>query len=135
MVSFNALAVIALGSITSAATITTTNYATYPSVAHTASINGFADRIYADLPSCAQPCVKEDTGITPCPYWDTGCLCVMQNWDDRVANCVASACSGAQVATVTSLVTSLCSSAGVPSPYWFVGTAASNSLVTAAAAA
>ena len=52
-------------------------YTIYPSVAKTASINGFADRIYDQLPECAKPCMFQNTGVTPCPYWDTGCLCIM----------------------------------------------------------
>ncbi|KAG2731018.1 hypothetical protein G9P44_006167 [Scheffersomyces stipitis] len=64
--------------ITEAPTTSTDNpYTQYPSVPKTASINGFADRIYDDLPACAQPCMFQNTGITPCPYWDTGCSCVM----------------------------------------------------------
>ncbi|WEJ97771.1 hypothetical protein PSN45_005332 [Yamadazyma tenuis] len=121
-----AAATIALGAST------TNPYATFPSVPHTASINGFADRIYADLPSCAQACVKQDTGITPCPYWDTGCLCVITNWSGEVADCVASACAGSEVGTFTSLATSLCSSAGVPSPYLFLPDSASAALISAA---
>ena len=33
-------------------------YATFPSVPKTATINGFADRIYALLPECARDCVR-----------------------------------------------------------------------------
>lgn len=109
-------------------------YATYPLVAHTASINGFADKIYGSLPSCAQPCVKEDTGSTPCPYWDTGCLCVMQNWAGEVADCIAENCKGKEVETATNLATSLCSSAGVWSPYWMIPSSASEALAKAAKA-
>ncbi|CCE86129.1 Piso0_005779 [Millerozyma farinosa CBS 7064] len=109
-------------------------YATYPSVAHTASINGFADKIYGSLPSCAHPCVKEDTGSTPCPYWDAGCLCVMQNWAGEVANCIAENCKGKEVETATNLATSICSSAGVWSPYWMIPSSASEALAKAAKA-
>lgn len=109
-------------------------YATYPLVAHTASINGFADKIYGSLPSCAQPCVKEDTGSTPCPYWDTGCLCVMQNWSGEVADCIAENCKGKEVEIATSLATSLCSNAGVWSPYWMIPSSASEALAKAAEA-
>lgn len=114
------------------AAIANAAYDTYPSVAHTASINGFADKIYADLPSCAQACVKEDTGSTPCPYWDTGCLCVMSVWGNEVAECIASACSGNDVVAATSLGQSICSSAGAGS--WFLA-ATDVALLEAAASA
>lgn len=88
------------------------NWSTYPHVPQTASINGFADRIYADLPTCAQQCVKFDTDNTPCPYWDTGCLCVMPQWSGEVASCIADKCSGDQVSSATYLAVSICTSAG-----------------------
>lgn len=139
MVSFTSIALLAIASIASAApapaptTVTTGNWETYPPVPRTATYNGFADRIYDDIPECARDCVASDTSMTPCPYWDTGCLCVMTSFGDVVANCVAQACAGDQVATVTSLASSACSVAGVPSPYWFVGAAAADALETAAA--
>ncbi|CAH6722417.1 hypothetical protein CLIB1444_09S03114 [[Candida] jaroonii] len=137
MVSIKSLSVLAFSAVTLGATTTSTygDYATYPAVPKTASINGFADPIYTKLPDCAQACVQEDTGITPCPYWDTGCLCVMQNWGGKVADCVASACRGDNVKSVTSLATSLCSSVGAPSPYWFIPATASEALVVAVTAA
>ncbi|CUM53038.1 uncharacterized protein AC631_05699 [Debaryomyces fabryi] len=110
-------------------------YATYPTVVRTASINGFADKLYDQLPECAKPCVEEDTGITPCPYWDPGCLCVMSNWGGEVAECIAENCQGSEVSTATSLANSVCSSAGVPSPYWYLPASASADLLSAAAAA
>lgn len=126
---FPAASILAL---VSAAT-TTNPYATYPSVAHTASINGFADPIYGDLPSCAQPCVEESTSSTPCPYWDTGCLCVMTTWASDVADCIAENCSGDDVVVATSLAISACSAAGVWDPYWIIDASASASLSSAAA--
>ncbi|CCE86130.1 Piso0_005780 [Millerozyma farinosa CBS 7064] len=92
--------------------IVANNWATYPQVPKTASINGFADPIYGKLPDCAQPCVKKGTGNTPCPYWDTGCFCVMPQWSGQVAECIASQCKGEEVSSATSLAVSLCSSAG-----------------------
>lgn len=138
MVSIKRFSALILGSVAIAAPTTTTidtdgNWSTYPEVPKTASINGFADPIYTYLPACAKPCVEEDTDITPCPYWDTGCLCVMPNWGGEVADCVASACEGSNVAVMTNLATSICSSAGVPSPYWFIPASASSALVEAAA--
>ena len=41
------------------------------------------------LPECAKECVKQSTSSTPCPYWDTGCLCVMPQFAGAVGNCVA----------------------------------------------
>ena len=68
-------------SITEAPTTTAEDnpYTIYPSVAKTASINGFADRIYDQLPECAKPCMFQNTGVTPCPYWDTGCCVLCQH--------------------------------------------------------
>lgn len=138
MVSIRKVSVFLFGSMAMAAPATTTfdtdnNWSTYPEVPKTASINGFADPIYTHLPECAKSCVAEDTGVTPCPYWDTGCLCVMSNWGGEVADCVASACVGNDVEVMTLLATSICSSAGVPSPYWFIPASASSALVEAEA--
>lgn len=88
------------------------NWETYPAVPKTASINGFADPIYSKLPDCAKDCVKASTGNTPCPYWDTGCLCVMPQWSGLVAQCIAEECSDKAVVSATSLAYSLCSSVG-----------------------
>lgn len=88
------------------------NWDTYPQVPKTASINGFADPIIDDLPECARDCVKVSTGNTPCPYWDTGCLCVMPQWSGQVAQCIADGCKGNDVQSATSLAYSLCSSVG-----------------------
>ncbi|CUM57861.1 unnamed protein product [Debaryomyces tyrocola] len=92
--------------------VSASNWATYPSVPKTASINGFADPIYTKLPDCAQDCVDIDTDNTPCPYWDTGCFCVMPQWAGQVAECFVSKCEGKEVASATSLAVSLCSSVG-----------------------
>lgn len=110
------------------------NWSTYPSVAKTASINGFADRIYDLVPQCAQECLKESTGSTPCPYWDTGCLCIMPQFAGAIGNCVAENCQGQNVVQFESLATSLCSSAGVWEPYWMPPASVTTALSTAAAA-
>ncbi|CUM56031.1 unnamed protein product [Debaryomyces tyrocola] len=132
MLSVNLLATAVVGFY--ASSINAADYETYPTVAHTASINGFADKIYDRLPECAKPCVQQDTGSTPCPYWDPGCLCVMSNWGGPVAECIAENCQGDNVVTATSLATSICSSAGVPSPFWFIPASASADLLEAAEA-
>ncbi|KAM9923150.1 hypothetical protein OXX59_005348, partial [Metschnikowia pulcherrima] len=108
-------------------------YDTYPSVAKTASINGFADKIYDQLPSCAQSCVRESTSSTPCPYWDTGCLCVISTFASNVADCIAENCQGSDVQSAESLATSICSSAGVDAPYWYIDSSASSALAAAGA--
>ncbi|CAI5757515.1 unnamed protein product [Candida verbasci] len=108
------------------------NWSTYPSVAKTASINGFADKIYDQLPDCAKPCMFADTSKTPCPYWDTGCLCVIPNFVAAVADCVAQRCKGKDVEKMRSLATSECSEAGVWTPYWIVPATADSSLQAAA---
>ncbi|EGW35576.1 uncharacterized protein SPAPADRAFT_133039, partial [Spathaspora passalidarum NRRL Y-27907] len=95
-------------------------YSTFPSVVKTATINGFADKIYDDLPECAKPCMTQDVGR--CPYWDTGCLCVMGTFANPLADCVADECKGKDVVTATSLAYSVCSAAGVWEPYWIIPT-------------
>ncbi|CCG23883.1 Pga7 protein [Candida orthopsilosis Co 90-125] len=110
------------------------NWSTYPSVAKTASINGFADRIYDQLPECAKPCMFQNTGVTPCPYWDTGCLCIMPTFQGAVGTCIAENCRGEDVLDARSLATSICSSAGVWDPYWMPPASVTTALSTAAAA-
>jgi len=135
-----ALSLLSIVSIVSAAGVTAipegdNPYTIFPSVAKTASINGFADRIYDQLPECAKECVKQSTSSTPCPYWDTGCLCVMPQFAGAVGNCVAKNCKGKEVGSVESLATSICSSAGVWEPYWMIPSSVSDALAKAANAA
>lgn len=87
-------------------------YATYPSVARSASINGFADPIYGQVPECAKECLKKDTSVTPCPYWDPGCLCVIPTFAGAVAECIAQNCQGDLVQLATDLAVGLCNSVG-----------------------
>lgn len=88
------------------------NWDTYPSVPQTASINGFSDNVKSKFPSCAYDCADFSTSNTPCPYWDTGCLCVMPQWSGEVASCIAESCTGSDVESATSLALSLCSKVG-----------------------
>ncbi|MDC6271906.1 hypothetical protein PP707_06365, partial [Acetobacter pasteurianus] len=122
--------------VTSAPTTTGADnpYTQYPSVAKTASINGFADRIYDQLPECAKSCMYQNTGVTPCPYWDTGCLCIMPTFQALIGQCIADNCHGQDVLGARSLATSICSSAGVWSPYWMPPDSISSSLAYAATA-
>lgn len=106
------------------------NYATYPQVPKTASINGFADPIIDLLPDCAKDCVKYSTSNTPCPYWDTGCFCVMPQWSGLVGQCIAENCKGEDVASATFLATSLCSTVGANT--WMMPASISTMLSTAA---
>ncbi|KAI3402640.1 hypothetical protein KGF56_004521 [Candida oxycetoniae] len=106
------------------------NYATYPKVPKTASINGFADPIIDLLPDCAKECVKFSTSNTPCPYWDTGCFCVMPQWSGLVGQCIAQNCKGDDVASATFLATSLCSTVGANT--WMMPASISTMLSTAA---
>lgn len=112
------------------ASVLASNWDTYPSVPKTASINGFADPIKSKLPSCAVNCVDYSTGNTPCPYWDTGCLCVMPQWSGLVGECIASNCTGSDVASATSLAFSLCSSVGAN--LWMMPASISTELSVAA---
>jgi hypothetical protein len=98
-------------------------YTQYPSVVKTASINGFADKIYDKVPVCAQECLKQSTGNTPCPYWDTGCLCVMPQFGGPIAQCIANHCQGLNVVSATSIAKQHCSAAGVWDPYWMIPSA------------
>lgn len=130
--SITLVSLLALGQ---AAPATTNPYATYPTVAKTASINGFADpMINAGAPACAKPCLSKSTKVTPCPYWDTGCLCVIPTFADVVADCIAHSCKGSDVVKATSLAQSLCSKVGVPNPYWLINTSVSAELASAATA-
>ncbi|KAF3985947.1 hypothetical protein FT663_04145 [Candidozyma haemuli var. vulneris] len=108
-------------------------WATYPSVPHTATINGFADPVFDSLPECAKPCVDESTSSTPCPYWDTGCLCVMTTWSSKVTNCYAEKCSGSDAQKAFDASVQICKNAGVWEPYWIVNDAASAAISSAAA--
>lgn len=106
------------------------NWSAYPSVPKTASINGFADPIYEKLPECAKLCVSMSASNLPCPYWDTGCLCVWWPWSQVVALCIANACRGEDVAKATSLAYSLCNSVGAS--VWNMPSSVSSALSLAA---
>lgn len=56
----------------------------------------------------------------------------MSNWGGPVAECIAENCKGDDSAT--SLALSICSSASVPSPYWFIPASISTDLQEAATA-
>lgn len=133
MMNINILTAIVL-SLSAVSAADSNPYSKYPKVQKTASINGFADPIYAELPECAKSCVEEDTASTPCPYWDPGCLCSMPKWDGAVAECIAKSCKGSDVEAATSLAISVCSSAGVESPYWNIPATYSTMLESAAEA-
>lgn len=106
------------------------NWATYPSVPKTATINGFSDPIKSLLPECASLCADFSTGNTPCPYWDTGCLCVMPQWSGQVAACIVESCSASDVALATALAYSLCSKVGAN--VWMMPASLSTALSSAA---
>ncbi|CAN3375006.1 hypothetical protein DIURU_005191 [Diutina rugosa] len=109
-------------------------YANFPSVPKTASINGFADPILGSVPECAKSCLTDnaDTGSTPCPYWDTGCLCVMPQFGNKIADCIAKSCKGADVRTATDVAKNKCQEVGVWEPYWQIGDAQKKALDEAA---
>lgn len=98
--------------VTAANDFTVGDFRTYPKVPKTATINGFADPIFDDLPDCAKECVKKNVNSTPCPYWDTGCFCVMPQWAGPVVECFAQCENPDDVKKATSLAYSLCSLAG-----------------------
>ncbi|KAI5959403.1 uncharacterized protein KGF55_005380 [Candida pseudojiufengensis] len=106
------------------------NWATYPQIPKTASINGFADPIIDVLPDCAKDCVKFSTSNTPCPYWDTGCFCVMPQWSGLVGQCIAQNCQGEDVQSARYIATSLCSTVGANT--WMMPASISTMLETAA---
>jgi len=109
------------------------NYATYPKIPKTASINGFADPIVDLLPDCAKECVKFSTKNTPCPYWDTGCFCVMPQWAGLVGQCIAKNCKGEDVQSARFLATSLCSTVGANT--WMMPASISDMMSSAASGA
>ncbi|CCG23882.1 Pga7 protein [Candida orthopsilosis Co 90-125] len=109
------------------------NYATYPKIPKTASINGFADPIVDLLPDCAKDCVKYSTKNTPCPYWDTGCFCVMPQWSGLVGQCIAKNCKGEDVQSARFLATSLCSTVGANT--WMMPASISDMMSSAASGA
>ena len=109
------------------------NYATYPKIPKTASINGFADPIIDLLPDCAKDCVKYSTKNTPCPYWDTGCFCVMPQWSGLVGQCIAKNCKGEDVQSARFLATSLCSTVGANT--WMMPASISDMMSSAASGA
>lgn len=102
----------AQAAVTAANDFTVGDFRTYPKVPKTATFNGFADPIIDKLPDCAKECVKEDTGSTPCPYWDTGCFCVMPQWAGPVNECFAKCENPDDVKLATLLAYSLCTSVG-----------------------
>ncbi|KAI5955359.1 hypothetical protein KGF54_001920 [Candida jiufengensis] len=106
------------------------DWATYPQVPKTASINGFADPIIDLLPDCAKDCVKFSVNNTPCPYWDTGCFCVMPQWAGLVGQCIAQNCKGDDVQSAVYLATSLCSTVGANT--WMMPASISTMLTSAA---
>lgn len=106
-------------------------YADFPSVPRTATINGFADPVYDSMPACARSCLDQDVGLTPCPYWDTGCLCVIQSFAGAVANCIADSCQGSDVDTASSVAYDVCVSVGAGN--WFIPESAQAALASAAA--
>lgn len=112
-------------------------YSTFPSVAKTATINGFADPIYSAVAPCAQLCLEanKDTGSTPCPYWDTGCLCIMPQFGNKIADCIASGCQGGDVKVASDAAVSACLKAGVWEPYWHISAAQVLALASAAGGA
>lgn len=120
---------------TTAAPTATNPWATYPSVARTATINGFVDRIYDALPQCGKDCVKShgSTANTPCPYWDPGCLCVMPQYGGPIAQCFIDNCKALEIQVATSAATSVCSVMGVWEPYWYIPESLSTALIKAAA--
>ncbi|EMG47531.1 putative cell surface antigen [Candida maltosa Xu316] len=95
-------------------TASTINFATFPNIQTTASINGFADPIYDLMPECARyHCLKFGTNLTPCAQWDAPCLCVNSKWMGLVGQCIADNCRGEDVASATFLAKSVCSAVGI----------------------
>ena len=91
---------------------TASSSASRPTLARTATINGFADPIYDRLPTCAKGCMDAPVGF--CPYWEPGCLCVMTFFGDPIAQCWAENCVGEDIVVAASLATSVCHSIGAP---------------------
>lgn len=101
----------ALSSLILATIASADNFATYPKVPKSYTINGFADPVYDAIPECAKECVSYKNP-TICPTFDSGCFCVMPNWNALVAECLVNKCSGKDVVQATSAITSMCNRVG-----------------------
>lgn len=101
----------ALSSLILATIASADDFATYPKVPKSYTINGFADPVYDAIPECAKECVSYKNP-TICPTFDSGCFCVMPNWNALVAECLVNKCSGKDVVQATSAITSMCNRVG-----------------------
>lgn len=101
----------ALSSLILATIASADDFATYPKVPKSYTINGFADPVYDAIPECAKECVSFKNP-TICPTFDSGCFCVMPNWNALVAECLVNKCSGKDVVQATSAITSMCNRVG-----------------------
>jgi DNA polymerase sigma len=101
----------AISSLILATIASADDFATYPKVPKSYTINGFADPVYDAIPECAKECVSYKNP-TICPTFDSGCFCVMPNWNALVAECLVNKCSGKDVVQATSAITSMCNRVG-----------------------
>lgn len=100
-----------LNTLVLAATALAADFATFPKVPKTYTINGFADPVYDAIPECAKECVSFENP-TICPTFDSGCFCVMTNWNALVAECLVKNCAGDDIVQATSAITSMCNRVG-----------------------
>jgi hypothetical protein len=104
------------------------DYGTYPQVPKSYTINGFADPVYDNLPSCAKSCVTMKNP-TVCPDFDSGCFCVMPNWNGLVASCLVDSCNGGDVKQASEVIVSMCNRVGANT--WALPPALSTSISSA----
>ena len=109
-------------------------YTIYPPVPKTASINGFADRIYDQIQSVLKNVLSKVPALL-LVHTGIPVACVLSpNFTGAVGNCVASKCHGADVTNFRKLAVSACAAAGVWDPYWIIPASVSSALDAAATA-
>ena len=133
MISFNLLATAIVSFYASSASAE--DYATYPSVAHTATINGFADPIYGRNSLNVLSRVSKKTLIAHHVHTGIQAVFVLcQTGVLQLLNVLLKIVRVVMFQLLTSLATSICSSAGVPSPYWYIQASDATALQSAAEA-
>lgn len=101
-----------------AATISLTNagpWLHFPPVSRLYELNGLSDRFFKESDTCVQNCLTKhkSTEMTPCPVWDTGCLCIFHTFNDVWMKCVLNDCPQfAKDVEVKGIAA--CTKAGVP---------------------
>ncbi|KAF2676922.1 hypothetical protein K458DRAFT_436973 [Lentithecium fluviatile CBS 122367] len=67
----------------------------------------------ANLPTCSQTCINEQSSSSSCSAVDTACLCSDQAFVSALASCLQATCSADDYTASVDYLTSLCASSGV----------------------